>query len=148
MLTINTASIFYKMPHLIIEYSSNLAAKLEVQTLVDRVHTAALETGMFKIGAVRTRATARDFYRIADGHPDNGFIHLVLRIAQGRETEAKRRAGEAIFEAICNELQPLFETTPLGISFEIQEIEQSLSFKKNNLHELVQRRTETLKESS
>ena len=59
------------MPHLILEYSSNLSTKLDVQTLVDRVHTAALETGMFKLGAVRTRATARDIYRIADGHPDN-----------------------------------------------------------------------------
>ncbi len=148
MLTINTASIFYQMPHIIIEYSSNLAGKIEVQTLVDRVHTAALETGMFKLGAVRTRATARDIYRIADGHPDNGFIHLVLRIAQGRETQAKRRVGEAIFDAICDELQPLFETTPLGISFEIQEIEQTLSFKKNNLHGIVQRRAEQPKESS
>ncbi|SVA66659.1 uncharacterized protein METZ01_LOCUS119513 [marine metagenome] len=136
------------MPHLIIEYSSNLSTKLDVQTLVDRVHTAALETGMFKLGAVRTRATARDIYRIADGHPDNGFVHLVLRIAQGRENQAKRRAGEAIFDAVCEELQPLFETTPLGISFEIQEIEQTLSFKKNNLHEIVRRRTEQTKESS
>ena len=136
------------MPHLIIEYSSNLSTKLEIQRLVDRVHAAALETGMFKLGAVRTRAATRDIYRIADGHPDNGFVHLVLRIAQGRESQVKRRAGEASCDAICQELQPLFETPPLGISFEIQEIEQTLSCTNNNLHALVRRRTEQTKESS
>lgn len=132
------------MPHLTIEYSKNLTAALDVQALVDRLHAATLDTGLFEIGALRTRAAARRHYRIADGHPDNGFVHIVLRMRQGREAAAKRRAGELIFAAACDALAPIFDAVPLGISFEIQEIDPELSFKRNTLHEIVrQRRSST-----
>ena len=130
------------MPHLIIEYSDNLPPRLDVQHLVDRVHAAALETGVFEVGALRTRAAARHHYCIADGHPDNGFVHVVLRIRHGRDAEVKRRLGEAMFAAICDVLHALFEASPLGISFEIQEIDPDVSFKRNNLHERVLLRAE------
>ena len=47
------------MPHLNIEYSANLEEELDVQALVDRIHETALETGIFPLGGVRTRAEAR-----------------------------------------------------------------------------------------
>ncbi len=136
------------MPHLTIEYSANLGPRLDPQRLVDRCHDAALATGLFRVGAIRTRAVARDWYRIADGHPDNGFVAAVLRIAPGRDAGAKREAGETIFAALCAELGPIFDTAPLGISFEIQEIDPALNFKRNNLHEIVARRTARTEESS
>jgi len=128
------------MPHLTIEYSDNLVPPLDVQRLVDRLHGAALETGLFEIGALRTRAVARTHYRIADGHPDNAFVHVVLRLRQGRDAARVRRAGETIFAAIGDALAPIHDAGPLGISFEIQEIDPGLSFKRNNLHEIVRRR--------
>jgi 5-carboxymethyl-2-hydroxymuconate isomerase len=39
-------------------------------------------------------------------------------------------------------MQPLFASTPLGLSVEMQELDPELSFKKNNLHELVKARRE------
>jgi 5-carboxymethyl-2-hydroxymuconate isomerase len=128
------------MPHVLIEYSANLRDRIGVPQLVRRLHDAAIDTGVFPLGGTRTRAFARDDYRIADGHPDNAFVHVTLRIGHGRDLETRRRAGRAVFDALCDHLAPIYACTPLGISFEVEESHPELSFKQNNLHEHVKAR--------
>jgi 5-carboxymethyl-2-hydroxymuconate isomerase len=128
------------MPHIVVEYSANLRGRIEPEELIECVHRAALRTGVFPIGGTRTRAVERSCYRIADGHPDNAFVHLVLRIAHGRDLATRRRVGEEVFAAVCKHLEGLSERSPLGISLEIQEIDPALSWKKNNLHDYARRR--------
>ena len=128
------------MPHITVEYSANIRGKIEPQSLVDRVHEAALRTGVFPLGGTRTRAVERSCYRIADGHSDNAFVHVVLRIRHGRDLETRRRVAEEVFGEVCKFLEPLFQSSPLGISLEVQEIDPAVSLKKNNLHEHVRAR--------
>lgn len=125
------------MPHFIIEYSANLEPDLDVLALVRAVHEAALATGIFPIGGLRTRAQRRDHYRIADGHADNRFLHLDVKIAAGRPLELRKTAGETVFKAVTEFLAPLFDRYPLGISMEIMEINPDTSWKRNNLHDIV-----------
>lgn len=129
------------MAHIVIEYSANLGERIDFPGFLEAVHTAALATGVFPIGGVRTRAYAAEHYRIADGHPDNAFVHTMLRVGHGRDVETRKRACEAIFAAICDQLADLFERIPLGLSLEMQEIDPVVTFKKNNLHEYVKKRT-------
>jgi 5-carboxymethyl-2-hydroxymuconate isomerase len=128
------------MAHIVIEHSANLRGRLDVPQLVRAVHQAALATGIFPIGGLRTRAYETAAYCIADGHPDNAFVHLSVRVGHGRDLPTRRAACERIFHAACDHLAGLFETTPLGISVEMQELDPELSLKKNNLHEHVKRR--------
>src|SRR6185437_3906947 len=102
--------------------------------LLSAVHQAALETGVFPIGGLRTRAYEAQHYVIADAHPDNGFVHLSLKVGHGRDLETRQKACEAIFATACAQLAPLYERMPLGIALEMQEIDPVLTFKKNNLH--------------
>lgn len=125
------------MPHIVIEYSSNLRDRLGLDALIERLHATAIGTGVFPPGGTRTRAVERTHYRIADGHPDNGFVHVTVRIGHGRDLETRRRAAQTVFDALCEHLEPLYERSPLGISFELQESDPVLSFKKNNLHDYV-----------
>ena len=128
------------MPHIVIEYSANVRGQVGPEDLVARVHEVALRTGVFPVGGIRTRAVERTCYRVADGHPDNAFVHVVMRIRHGRDLATRRRAGEDVFRVVCDYLEPLFERSPLAISLEVQEIDPDVSFKKNNLHEFVSRR--------
>ena len=128
------------MPHIIVEYSANLRDEIHLDALLERLHRTALETGIFPIGGARTRAAERSHYRIADGHPDNGFVHVMLRIGHGRDAKAKAEAAGRIFDALCAHLAPRFDAGPLGITLEVVEIDPALSFKKNNLHEYVRQR--------
>jgi len=128
------------MPHIIVEYSANIRGQIGPEKLVECVHEAALRTGVFPIGGTRTRAAERSSYRIADGHPDNAFVHVVMRIGHGRDLETRRRAAEQVFGEVCKFLEPLFQRSALGISLEVQEIDPAVSLKKNNLHEHVRAR--------
>ena len=125
------------MPHITVEYSANIREKIGPQKLVDRIHEAALRTGVFPIGGTRTRAAERSCYRIADGHPDNAFVHVVLRIRHGRDLETRRKVAEEVFAEVCKFLEPIFQSSPLGISLEVQEIDPAVSLKQNNLHQHV-----------
>jgi len=128
------------MPHIIVEYSANLRDRIGPEKLVECIHQAALRTGVFPIGGTRTRAAERAHYRIADGHPDNAFVHVVMRIGHGRDLETRRRAAEAVFGEVCKILEPIYQRSALGISLEVQEIDPAVSLKKNNLHEHVRAR--------
>ncbi len=128
------------LPHVVIEYSANLAGQLNVPALMQVLRDSALATGIFPLGGMRVRAYRAEDYLVADGHPANAFVHIVMRIGHGRDLETRKRAGDAIFTAACASLASLYDRTPLGISFEMQEIEPVLAFRKNNLHEYVKSR--------
>jgi 5-carboxymethyl-2-hydroxymuconate isomerase len=127
------------MPHLNIEYSANLDGALDIQALVDRIHETALETGIFPLGGVRTRAEPRSHYRIANGNPDAGYIHMLVRIGPGRDEQTRRDAGEQIFGALCAFTEELYASRPLALSFELHEIPRDMAWRKNNLHELLKK---------
>ncbi|PBC03435.1 5-carboxymethyl-2-hydroxymuconate Delta-isomerase [Mesorhizobium sp. WSM3860] len=122
------------MPHMAIEYSANLDAKVEMSELCALVSRIILETGLFEPGAVRVRAVRADAYAIADRLPENSFIDMNFRIGKGRSTEEKERAGEAIFTAVTDHLASLFATPHFALSLEIREIDAELSWKKNAIH--------------
>ena len=127
------------MPHLNIEYSANLDEVLDIQALVDRIHDTALDTGIFPLGGVRTRAEARTHYRIANGNPHAGYIHMMVRIGSGRDVETRRAAGDRIFAALCDFTDELYRSRPLALSFELHEIPPDMAWRKNNLHELLKK---------
>lgn len=122
------------MPHMTIEYSSNLAGRVDMQAAVDATHKAMLASPIFEIGAVRVRAIECDHHAIADRHPDNAFVHLMLRIGAGRAEDEKREAGELIYQALLGEFETLLASPYFALSFEICEIDAALSWKTNAMH--------------
>jgi len=123
------------MPHQIVEYSANLETRISISELIELLHETAAGIDAFPRGGLRTRAARREFYRIADGHSDNQFLHLTWKLGHGRSEEIRREAGEQMFGVLCDFLEPVSATSPLAISFEIQEIHPVLTFKKNNLRD-------------
>lgn len=116
--------------------------------LLDKLHTAALATGVFPLGGLRVRAHRADHYRIADNAPENGFVHVTAMIGHGRPLDVQQRAGEELFAVITAHLSELFAASPLAISLNIQEFHPVLNFKKNNLHEYVRKRGAADKEAN
>ena len=128
------------MPHQIVEYSANLESRISITDLVDMLHQTAAGIDDFPVGGLRTRAARRDNYKIADGHEDNAFVHLTWKLGHGRSEAIRKEAGEHMFAALCEFLEPVSSSSPLAISFEIQEIHSVLTFKKNNLRDYMAER--------
>jgi len=122
------------MPHIVVEYSGNLDGRVDIPGLVGAIHHAAFDTGVFELAAIRTRAERRDVFRIADGNPENAFIAISARIAP-RPDEVRHRVGQAIFDATVAFTAQLFARSPLAISVEVLNIDNTAAFRKNNLHE-------------
>lgn len=119
------------MPHIWIEYSGNL--KLDTRALMRTVQDAAVGDGtLFPLAGARTRALRVDDYLIVDGHPDNAFVHVVLRIGHGRSDAQKAALGERVFQALTAALAPHMDANPLGISMQIEEADAVLNYKVNN----------------
>ena len=123
------------MPHIVVEYSRNLEVRLDIRALVENVHAAVLSTRVFDLGAVRTRAEPRNLYVIADGDPDNGFVHVAMHIAPGRDGDTRKRVAQTILDAVAAATQDVYERYGLGLSVEVREIDNSGAVRLNNLHE-------------
>lgn len=128
------------MPHQIIEYSGNLDADLDIEELVRVLHETAVEIDALPTGGIRTRASRREHYRIADGHPDNSFINVSLRIAAGRTPEEKKNAGEILFAALQRFVESVYESRPMALSFEVQEIDPEFRWKQGNIRDYMAKR--------
>ncbi|MCY4155064.1 MAG: 5-carboxymethyl-2-hydroxymuconate isomerase [Gammaproteobacteria bacterium] len=127
------------MPHFILEYSANLDDDLDLNGLFKVLRETAIDTGVFALGGVRFRAHRCEHYLIADGDPDNAFIHLTARIGRRRDPDVRREVGEKLFAALTQYLDSLYQQRPLAISFELTELTFGLSFRKNNIHEKIKR---------
>jgi 5-carboxymethyl-2-hydroxymuconate isomerase len=123
------------MPHFTIEYSANIDKRVDMAKVVELVRKAAVETGIFPLGGIRIRAIKCEHYAIADGTPNLGFPSMVLRLGEGRDLAARRKAGEHIFTALSSHLDPVFAKSKFALSFDMQINDKETSWKRNNIHE-------------
>ena len=127
------------MPHFTLEYSANLDSRVDMGKVCEVVRKAAIETGIFPIGGTRVRAIRCEHYAIADGNPEHGFIALLLRIGEGRDLPTRQKAGEHVFKALSSYLDPVFAKSNFALSFDIQINDKDMSWKRNNIHEALQK---------
>ena len=121
------------MPHIIIEYSTNLAELTDIDGLVAAVHQAALDDGLPALDALRTRAAPREHYRIADGDPAYGFVAVAARIGPGRDPQAVTRFLTRLMDTVDETLAPLLPDHRVALSVEIQLIDPALRLNRNHI---------------
>lgn len=123
------------MPHVIIEYSANIESEISPQRLVDEMHAAALATRIADPAGFRTRAARRPHFRVGDGDPKNGFVHVTARIRDGRSVEQKRALAEALMAALETALAPVLAARPMALGVEVQEIDSQTRLLRNTIRE-------------
>jgi 5-carboxymethyl-2-hydroxymuconate isomerase len=121
------------MPHIQIDYSPNLEARLDIAALCRALRDAAVETGVLPLAGIRVRATACTHVVIADGNPDHAFLDISLRLRAGRSAEDKIRATAHIFAAAETFCAGALATSSLMLSFEMRDIEPDLSPKTSSI---------------
>jgi 5-carboxymethyl-2-hydroxymuconate isomerase len=123
------------MPHLIVEYTDNLRAEGEIRTLLRKANAVLIaQGGVFKPGAVRSRAIELHDYCMADDQADYAFVHCTLKIGAGRTAQEKRAACTALFEMIKEHFAALYAKRYLALSLELYEFDEGGTFKHNNVH--------------
>lgn len=86
------------MPHVIIEYTTDAVTPAQLGPLVDAVHAAVSDSGLFTADHVKTRAVPLACYRT--GNRARPFIHVQLRIKPGRSEHQKTALSHAVLAAL------------------------------------------------
>lgn len=124
------------MAHFVLEYSDNIpVATLDLQTLFANLHQAAVETGLFPLKGIRSRAYACHDYRMADGNPQHVFVHLTVLLGAGRSLEEREVAAKSFFQVLEQHFAACFEQGGVAMSFEMKELEPVLKYNKNNIQD-------------
>lgn len=121
------------MPHIQIDYSPNLARRLDIAALCRVLRDAAAATGVLPLAGIRVRATACTHVVIADGNPDHAFVDISLRLRGGRSQADKERATAEVFAAAEGFCAPVLATSSLMLSFEMRDIDPALSPKTSSI---------------
>ncbi|HXG28438.1 MAG TPA: 5-carboxymethyl-2-hydroxymuconate Delta-isomerase [Nevskiales bacterium] len=118
------------MPHLILEYSANLASYLNPPALFQALHEALLATGAFQLADLKSRAVRLDEFCVGDGDPRHAFVHLRIAVLEGRAPELQQRIGEVLLEALAAELDEAQRHFACQLCVELQELRRDLYFKR------------------
>lgn len=123
------------MPHLTIEYTSNIKAEARIPELLAKANASLIaQNGLFPIGGIRSRAIELTDYCIADNQADYAFVHCNLKIGSGRTEADKKRVCDQLFDAIKDHFADLFSKRYLALSLELNEFSESGTYKHNNIH--------------
>lgn len=123
------------MPHLTIEYSDNLESYLDGDRFLQAMAETMERTGVFRTGGVRVRAYPVDRFHVADGHEDNGFMALTLRIAPGRTREQKTSVGQSLLATAGEWLEKPLACGHLTLSVEVSELDPDFRWNVNSIHQ-------------
>lgn len=120
------------MPHIIVEYSSNLDKSMDVPALLNALHQAMIDTGSAPLEGIRTRAERREHYCVADRNPDNAYVHIVVRMREGRPKEVYQKVAEMLMAAAEKSLEQTLQKHPMQLALEMHEITQ-LTLRRDTL---------------
>lgn len=125
------------MPNIVVEYTANIRAEADIPALLRTISRTVQEAGggAFPVAAVRVRGVCCEEYVIGDDDPDYAFVIITARVAKGRPEADKRRAFDAVWQAVKAHLAPVSARRMLAISMDVEEFGERLAYKHNPLHE-------------
>jgi len=85
------------VPHCVIEYARPLEQSGDLKPLLQAVHQAAFDSGLFSLDDIKTRALAVDYYLTGAGEGE--FVHISLKILAGRSAGQKKQLSEQVLAA-------------------------------------------------
>jgi 5-carboxymethyl-2-hydroxymuconate isomerase len=117
------------VPHLTLEYSANIGQSVRFAPLFSDLHRLLEEVAGIDIANCKSRAVCQQVYFVAAGKDQEAFVHLELRLLEGRPPAVKERIGQACLEVMERVLAPSRARLRLQLTVEIVEMARDSYFK-------------------
>ncbi|NMM76933.1 5-carboxymethyl-2-hydroxymuconate Delta-isomerase [Acidovorax sp. SRB_24] len=119
------------MPHLIVEYSQNLAPFPEAEALseLNAAVTASLEIA--DEADLKSRFVLADSFEVGTAPAQRAFVHAQLRLLSGRSPEAKKDLSERV-AGVLRRLAPKPAGVMVQLSVEVVDMDRG-SYVKERL---------------
>lgn len=117
------------MPHVIVEFSRNVADQLDLGATVNSLHRSLCDTGVLPVGAIKTRAIVHEHFAIgADGNGSAlGFATAIVRIQPGWPLESEQLVARTAFDTLCEAVGSV-DGVSVSVSVDVQHIHREASF--------------------
>ena len=124
------------MPHLIMEYSSNLIEKNNLDELFAKINPLLAETLATDISGCKCRGIEYADYTIGLGdaaEAEQAFVHMELKVLRGRDGDTLREIGVQLMDVSRDFLAESFKKLYTQLTLEIVEISpQYFKFSSNS----------------
>ena len=117
------------MPHLIVEYSQNLAGFPEAQALTELNQAVTSSPEVLDEADLKSRFVLVDSFEIGTAPANRAFVHAQLRLLAGRSPEAKADLTERI-AAVLRQRTPRPEGVLVQLSVEIVDMDRGSYIKE------------------
>lgn len=122
------------MPHLIYEYTDNVADDNLADLLQKSADILINQNGVFPTGGIRVRAHRVSQYVIADGaEKTDAFVHASLKVGGGRSDAEREKVCDDLFALMGEHFADASAQHGLALSLEYEEFTYPTK-KKNNIH--------------
>ena len=121
------------MPHIIIDYSRSASEVVNIDAMVRAVHREVRDGGLVKPTAVRTLAREATLSLVADEHPHNHFIQIIIRIARGREPDVKQKLLRGVFEAARGVAEVALANGRIGLRTDLYESDPEFALSASSI---------------
>jgi len=117
------------MPHITLEYTDNIDQPIEFRDLFAELHQVLASIAGISIANCKSRARCLDTYHIGEGKAGNAFVHLEVRLLEGRSAELKREIGERGLEVLKKHFARSLSDRDLQITLGVRDMQRQAYFK-------------------
>lgn len=106
------------MPHVILEYATELEQTVNIHTLVDAAFAATERSGLFETIDIKVRA--QSFQAYTTGGTPQLFVHAEIKLLSGRSEAQKKALAQGVLESLKTTLPPT-----IAISVETNDLDRA-----------------------
>lgn len=117
------------MPHLKLEYTTNVKLTSNLTDLFERLHKVLVETAGINPDNCKSRSYMVEDFLIGSGSESDGFVHLDIRFLEGRSPEVKQNIGQEALAVLLEWFHEALDKLELQITVEVRDIQRSFYFK-------------------
>ena len=110
------------MPHIILEYSSNLGDDASLAHLLDSLHAALGDTESFESERIKSRAVRCDTYHVSTER--RGFVHATVLFSPGRPDALRRQLARRLLDIMRSD--SVMGGADVATSVEIRQFEPGM----------------------
>jgi 5-carboxymethyl-2-hydroxymuconate isomerase len=115
----------YTMPHLTLEYSSNVIETNDLDPLFSELHRALAEIAGFNVHDCKSRARPTDQFFVGLGGDREAFVHLEIRSYGGKSLEMKKAMSLAALKLLRERFERSASLLHLQITVETGDVDEA-----------------------
>lgn len=103
------------MPHITIEHSADHAASVDWPVVLRELHRVTTAITGTDIRNCKSRVVRRDVYHVGDDDCEDGFVHVDMRLLEGRSIANKRELTEAVLATLRTALSAELDSVQVTV---------------------------------